>query len=93
MGDFLGAYIRLSPHGGQEPKPHLLFIGDCAEKSRLEARVRMLGSSAVKFLGFNSQTELSRYYDLCDVFVLPSDREPWGPVFNEVTNAENRTGP
>ena len=26
-------------------------------------------------------------YDLCDVFVLPSEREPWGLVVNEAMNA------
>ena len=27
------------------------------------------------------------FYDLCDVFVLPSVQEPWGLVINEVMNA------
>ena len=86
-GDLLDAYIRLSPDGIRQPKPYLLFIGDGEERFRLEARVQRLGWSSVKFLGFKNQTELPRYYDLCDVFVLPSEREPWGLVVNEVMNA------
>jgi glycosyltransferase involved in cell wall biosynthesis len=43
--------------------------------------------SSIKFLGFKNQTELPRYYDLCDVLVLPSVFEPWGLVINEVMNA------
>lgn len=30
--------------------------------------------------------ELPRYYDLWDVFVLPSEYEPWGLVINEAMN-------
>ena len=45
------------------------------------------GWDSIKFLGFKNQTELPAYYDLCDVFVLPSVYEPWGLVVNEVMNA------
>ncbi|MFZ0890309.1 MAG: glycosyltransferase family 4 protein [Candidatus Binataceae bacterium] len=86
-GDLLEAYIRLSPHGRREPNPYLLFVGDGAERPKLEARVSALGWSSVKFVGFKNQTELPGYYDLCDVFVMPSEREPWGLVINEVMNA------
>jgi glycosyltransferase involved in cell wall biosynthesis len=30
---------------------------------------------------------MPKFYDLCDVFVLPSDFEPWGLAINEVMNA------
>ncbi|MBI2867363.1 MAG: glycosyltransferase family 4 protein [Chloroflexi bacterium] len=85
--DLLDAYIRLSPDGRQEPRPYLLFVGDGEERPLLESRVRSLGWSSVKFLGFRNQTELPRYYDLCDIFALPSEYEPWGLVVNEVMNA------
>ncbi len=41
----------------------------------------------IRFLGFRNQTELPRFYDLCNVFVLASVDEPWGLVVNEVMNA------
>lgn len=85
--DLLEAYIRLSPDRRTEPQPYLLFIGDGELRQRLEAHVSHLGWSSVKFLGFKNQSELPRYYDLCDVFVLPSVQEPWGLVINEVMNA------
>ncbi|HWP37035.1 MAG TPA: glycosyltransferase family 4 protein [Gemmatimonadales bacterium] len=85
--DLLDAYVRLSADGAREPAPYLLFVGDGAERPALQARVRVLRWSSVKFLGFKNQTELPRYYDLCDVFVLPSEDEPWGLVVNEVMNA------
>lgn len=86
-GDLLEAYIRLSPDGFQEPHPYLLFIGDGEERASLEHRVRQRKWSSTRFLGFRNQTEMPRYYDLCDVFVLPSEYEPWGLVVNEVMNA------
>ena len=85
--DLLEAYVRLSPDGVSEPNAYLLFIGDGEERERLEQRVENLGWSNILFLGFKNQSELPRYYDLCDVFVLPSEHEPWGLVVNEVMNA------
>jgi glycosyltransferase involved in cell wall biosynthesis len=82
----LEAYIRLSENG-REPKPYLVFIGDGEERGELEHRARSTGWSSIKFLGFKNQTELPRYYDLADVFVLVSVNEPWGLVVNEVMNA------
>jgi glycosyltransferase involved in cell wall biosynthesis len=38
----------------------------------------------VHFLGFKNQSELPKYYSLADVFVFPSENEPWGLVLNEV---------
>jgi glycosyltransferase involved in cell wall biosynthesis len=71
----------------QEPHPYLLFIGEGDQRKTLEERARAKNWNSVKFLGFRNQTELPRYYDLCDVLVLPSAFEPWGLVVNEVMNA------
>src|SRR5262249_53333365 len=46
-----------------------------------------IGHGTVRFLGFKNQSELAAYYDLCDVFVMPTVLEPWGLVVNEVMNA------
>lgn len=86
-GDLLEAYARLSPDGHTEPEPYLVFIGDGEMRSILEKRAEKLGWDSVRLLGFKNQNELPSYYDLCDVFVLPSFHEPWGLVINEVMNA------
>ncbi len=86
-GDLLDAYIRLSADRIREPKPYLLFVGDGEERPLLESRVKRFGWSSVKFLGFVNQSQLPRYYDVCDVFVLPSEWEPWGLAVNEAMNA------
>ncbi len=41
----------------------------------------------IHFAGFVSQKEISKYYTLADIFVLPSDiGETWGLVVNEAMN-------
>lgn len=65
----------------------LLLAGDGALRPELEKLADEAAPGQVKFLGFRNQTELPAYYDLCDVFVLPSVFEPWGLVVNEVMNA------
>ncbi|HVT96423.1 MAG TPA: glycosyltransferase family 4 protein [Acidobacteriaceae bacterium] len=85
--DLIEAYIRLAPARGADPAAYLLIVGDGVERANLEARVRDSGLSSIHFLGFRNQTDLPRFYDLCDAFVLPSYNETWGLVVNEVMNA------
>jgi glycosyltransferase involved in cell wall biosynthesis len=85
--DLLEAYARFSKDGQCEPYPYLLYVGDGQSRSELEGRARSLGWSSIKFLGFKNQTELPAFFDLCDVFVIPSSLEPWGLIVNEVMNA------
>lgn len=86
-GDLWEAYRQLSADGTREPTPYLLFVGDGELRPALEAAVKATGWSSVRFLGFRNQTEMPALYDLCDVFVLPSQHEPWGLALNEVMNA------
>lgn len=71
----------------KEMNPVLLLAGDGALRPDLEKLAAEVAPGLVKFLGFRNQTELPAFYDLCDVFVLPSVFEPWGLVVNEVLNA------
>jgi glycosyltransferase involved in cell wall biosynthesis len=85
--DLLEAYATLVHDRAPATVPYLLIVGDGELRGRLEARAKQLGLEHVRFLGFKNQTELPRFYDLCDVFVLPSIDEPWGLVVNEAMNA------
>jgi glycosyltransferase involved in cell wall biosynthesis len=78
--DLLAAHSLL-----RQPRPYLLIVGDGEERQRLEQQAA--GDPDIRFLGFRNQTELPRYFDLCDVFALPSRHEPWGLVVNEAMNA------
>lgn len=85
--DLLAAYRLLSPDGVREPDPYLLFVGDGALRSQLEAQAKTTGWNSIRFLGFRNQSQMPSIYDLSDVFVLPSSFEPWGLAVNEVMNA------
>lgn len=87
-GDLLEAYLKYSKSGIKGRKPYLLIVGDGEQRASLENRAREAGATDdIRFLGFRNQTELPRFYDLCNVFVLASVDEPWGLVVNEVMNA------
>ena len=64
--------------------PYLVFVGDGPMRAQLEAQGQAQAPGAVRFVGFQPQNELPRYYNLCDAFVLPSVQEAWGLVVNEV---------
>lgn len=92
--DLVEAYLQLMARSRSEsasrPLPYLLIVGEGEERSRIEARLRPANPedrACVRMVGFRNQSELPRYYDLCDVFVLPSIHEPWGLVVNEAMNA------
>ncbi|MHB1699308.1 MAG: glycosyltransferase family 4 protein [Acidobacteriaceae bacterium] len=85
--DLVEAYLKLSPGPGQEPHPYLVMIGDGEEGPALRERAANSGFSSIRFLGFRNQSGLPRFFDLCDVFVLPSEDEPWGLIVNEAMNA------
>ena len=84
--DLLEAYARMQGGSAGAP-PYLLYIGEGELRTQLEARAAVLGLDSVKFLGFKNQSELPAFYDLCDLFVMPTVYEPWGLVVNEVMNA------
>lgn len=85
--DLLEAYVGLSPDGRTGPTPYLVYVGDGELRDQLTSRAASLGWKSIKFFGFRNQTELPAYFDLCDVFVMPSSLEPWGLVVNEAMNA------
>lgn len=85
--DLLEAFALLSGEGRCEPHPYLLYVGDGEMRRELERGASGRGWNAIRFLGFRNQTEMPAFYDLCDVFVMPSTIEPWGLVVNEAMNA------
>lgn len=85
--DLLMAYRDVVAHFAPDEAPYLIYAGDGEEREGLERRVRELSLDRVRLAGFINQSELPRYYDLCDVFVLPSERDRWGLAVNEAMNA------
>lgn len=63
---------------------YLVFAGDGPLRPALESEARSLGiADKVRFLGFVNQSGLPATYTASDIFVLPSDSEPFGVVVNE----------
>jgi glycosyltransferase involved in cell wall biosynthesis len=85
--DLVDAYLQLAASNPTSRIPYLLIVGDGEERAVLESRAQEGAPGNIRFLGFRNQTELPRFYELCNVFVLASVDEPWGLVVNEVMNA------
>lgn len=84
--DLIDAYLSLQ-RTKDDRQPYLLIVGEGSERPACEAKVRAAGNLSVRFLGFQNQSQLPRFFDLCDVFILPSVSEPFGLIVNEVMNA------
>ena len=80
--DLLRAYVKIQ----ERINAVLVFVGDGIERSLLEAYTKDNNLKNVYFTGFKNQTELPYYFAIADVFVLPSDDEPWGLIINEAMN-------
>lgn len=77
--DLLKAFQQL----GDDVQGSLVFVGDGPLRGELQHYVVQQGLKRVHFLGFRNQSELPACYALADIFVLPSEFEPWGLVVNE----------
>lgn len=84
--ELLAAFKLACARLPSDSTPYLLYAGDGPSRPKLE-RAASARSGAVRCVGFLNQTELPAFYDLCDVFVLPSTFEPWGLALNEAMNA------
>lgn len=85
--DLLKAYEELTTYNLQPTtykKINLVFVGDGPLRKDLEIYVKDNNLKDVIFAGFKNQNEISRYYAMADIFVLPSGMgETWGLVINE----------
>jgi glycosyltransferase involved in cell wall biosynthesis len=68
-----------------EQAANLIVIGDGPLRQDLDR----LGAARpwMRTLGFVNQSEIAEWYGAADLFVLPSDREPWGLAVNEAMAA------
>jgi len=63
---------------------YLVMSGEGALRTELEAEAKTLKvAERVRFLGFVNQSELPSVYRSADLFILPSEYEPFGVVVNE----------
>ncbi|HEY7899634.1 MAG TPA: glycosyltransferase family 4 protein, partial [Caulobacteraceae bacterium] len=62
---------------------HLVMVGSGELEGRLRALANELGIGDTHFPGFVNQSDLPGLYAASDIFVLPSENEPWGLAVNE----------
>lgn len=62
---------------------HLIIVGKGPQSRDLQSLADDRLGNRVSFPGYVPDASLASYYDLADVFVLPSQKEPWGVVINE----------
>jgi len=68
----------------EAPDARYLLVGTGPDRGRIERLVAGLGvRNAVVFAGFVPDEELSEYYNLCDLFAMPSKAEGFGIVYLE----------
>ncbi len=77
--DLLKAYEIVS----KDVESSLVYLGDGKLRNEIEVYIKAHNLKNVYLMGFKNQTELPELYAMADVFVLPSDFEPWGLVINE----------
>ncbi len=66
------------------PDIHYILVGKGSDLERLQRLVHDLNlDDCVTFAGFIPDAELIDYYNLCDLFVMPSKREGFGIVYLE----------
>jgi glycosyltransferase involved in cell wall biosynthesis len=62
----------------------VLFLGSGELQPALQSLAQQVPAVPTHFLGFQNQTQLSRYYHAADLLVLPSvQSETWGLVVND----------
>ena len=83
----LEAYRNFIVNRSPKDRPYLVIVGEGEQRAALETRTHELGLVDVRYAGFRNQSELPRFFQLADVFVLPSRHEPWGLIVNEAMAA------
>ncbi len=69
---------------GKIPNVHYILVGKGSDRPRVEQLVTQLNlQDCVTIAGFVPDEELNSYYNLCDVFAMPSKGEGFGIVYLE----------
>lgn len=66
---------------------HVVMVGSGPLEVSLRAEATRRRITNITWLGFVNQSQLPRTYAVADVFVMPSELEPWGLVLNEAMAA------
>lgn len=79
--ELLSAYAKLDQR--IRDQVGLVFAGVGAARAELEANASSISPGMVRFAGFAQREQLSSYYALAEMLILPTYTDPWGLVVNE----------
>jgi glycosyltransferase involved in cell wall biosynthesis len=66
------------------PNAHYVLVGSGPDRPRVEKLIRESGlQSNITLTGYVADEELADYYNLCDIFAMPSKAEGFGIVYLE----------
>lgn len=65
------------------PEAYLMIVGDGPHRQELEEQVQSLGIERIKFIGEIPYDQVTRYYQMADVYVNASESETQGLTFLE----------
>ena len=83
LANFKGVDVLLDAiklYEDKEPKTITLIVGDGDERELLHQKAKDLELKSVRFFGNVAQKELRSVYNIADVNLVPSRREPFGLV-------------
>lgn len=83
LANFKGVDVLLDAvklYEDKDPKTITLIVGDGDEREKLHRQAEDLELKSVRFFGNVSQQELRSIYNIADVNLVPSRREPFGLV-------------
>ena len=68
----------------QIPDIHYILVGKGNDETRIKQLITQLGlQDCVTLAGFSPDEQLCDYYNLCDIFAMPSKKEGFGIVYLE----------
>jgi glycosyltransferase involved in cell wall biosynthesis len=76
--DLLFAYQKI-----KSKNKKMILVGDGPLREKIEKYIKDLDINGVTIIGFQTRSNISRFYVASDVLVLPSENETWGMVVNE----------
>ncbi|MEY4269901.1 MAG: hypothetical protein RLZZ58_1117, partial [Pseudomonadota bacterium] len=79
-GDLIGAARLLKDRGLD---CHVILAGAGEMEAALREQAAENPDLSIHFPGFFNQSEVPKLLAACDIFVLPSQAEPWGLIVNE----------
>ena len=79
--ELLSAYAKLEESVRQDVG--LVFVGDGVARQLLEEQAASVSPGVIAFAGFAQREQLTSYYALAEMLILPTYTDAWGLVVNE----------